>query len=152
MLKLLALGAVFALGALNLPGALAVDKDQVIKDRQSLMKDQGRQWLVVRNYLEDKADQGAALAALASLTKSLPTVPNYFPPGTEGPDPDKKWAAKPEIWSEHDKFLAADKKVIDQVAALDAAVSSGDKAKAQAAFKDLAICSGCHETFRAKLQ
>jgi cytochrome c556 len=151
-LKLLALGAMLALGAANSTGALAADKEQVIKDRQALMKDQGRDWLVVRNYVEGKADQAAALSAVESLAKSLPTVPNYFPPGTEGPSPDGKWAPKPEVWSEHDKFLAADKKVADQVATLDAALRSGDKAKLEAAFKDLNVCSGCHEPFRAKLQ
>ena len=152
-LKLLALGAMLALAAATNPtGALAADKEQVIKDRQALMKDQSREWLVVRNYVEGKADQAAALSAVESLAKSVPTVPNYFPPGTEGPAPDGKWATKPEVWSEHDKFLAATKKVAGQVAALDAAIRSGDKPKVEAAFKDLNTCNGCHETFRAKLQ
>ena len=151
-LKLLALGAVLAIAAVSSTGALAVDKDQVLKDRQAAMKEQGRQLIVVRNYLEDKADQAAALAALDSLTKSVPTVPNLFPPGTEGEAPEGKWGSKPEIWSEHDKFLAATKKVGDQIAALNVAVKSGDKAKAQATFKDIGFCSGCHDTFRAKLQ
>ena len=151
-LKLLALGAALMLGAAYSTAALAADKDQVIKDRQALMKDQGRQWLVVRNYIQGKADQAAAISAVESLTKSVPKVPDYFPPGTGGPSPGGKWGTKPEIWSEHDKFLAADKKVADQVATLDAAVKSGDKAKVAAAFKDLDICSGCHQTFRAKLQ
>jgi cytochrome c556 len=151
-LKLLALGAVLAIGVANSPIALAVDKDQVLKDRQAAMREQGRQMVVVRNYLDDKADQAAALAALDALTKSVPTVPNLFPPGTEGPAPEAKWGAKPEIWSEHDKFLAADKKVADQIVALAAEVKSGDKAKAQAMFKDIGFCAGCHDTFRAKLQ
>ena len=43
--------------------ALAADKDQVIKDRQALMKDQIRQWLVVRNYIQGKADQAQAASA-----------------------------------------------------------------------------------------
>jgi cytochrome c556 len=132
--------------------ALAVDKEQVIKDRQNFMKDQGRQWLVVRNYIQGKADQAAATSALASLTKSVPKVPDYFPPDTGGPAPGGKWGTKPEIWTEHDKFLATDKKVADQVAALDAAVKSGDNAKAAAAFKDLNACGACHQDFRAKLQ
>ena len=151
-LKLLALGATLTLGVACSTAALAADKEQVIKDRQALMKDQGRRWLVVRNYTQGKADQAAATSALASLIKSLPTVPDYFPPGTEGPNPDGKWGPKPEVWSERDKFLAADKTVADQVAALDAAVKSGDQPKVAAAFKDLDACSGCHKTFRAKLQ
>jgi cytochrome c556 len=151
-LKLLALGAMLALAAADSTGARAADKEQVIKERQALMKDQGREWLAVKNYVEGKADQAAALSAVASLAKSIPTVPNYFPPGTEGPSPDGKYAPKPEVWSERDKFLAANKKVTDQVSALDAAIRSGDKPKVEAAFKDLNVCNGCHETFRAKLQ
>ena len=151
-LRLFALGAMLAIAAANSPISLAADKDQVLKDRQAAMKEQGRQMVVVRNYLEDKADQAAALAALDSLAKSVPTVPTLFPPGTEGEAPEGKWGAKPEIWSEHDKFLAATKKVGDQIAALNVAVKSGDKAKAQATFKDIGFCSGCHDTFRAKLQ
>ena len=151
-LKVLAFGAMLALGAASSTGALAADKEQVIKDHQALMKDQGREWIAVRNYVEGKADQAAALSAVESLAKSVPTVPNYFPPGTEGPAPEGKWATKPEVWTEHDKFLAATKKVGDQVAALDAAIRSGDKPKVDAAFKDLNTCNGCHETFRAKLQ
>jgi cytochrome c556 len=149
--QLIAAMVVLAIGGVG-AGAVAQDKDKIIAERQNLMKDQGRQWLVVRNYVEGKADQAAALSAVESLTKSIPTVPNYFPPGTEGPSPDGKWGTKPEVWSEHDKFLAAVKKVGDQVAVLEVALRGGDKPKVEAAFKDLNICNACHETFRAKLQ
>jgi len=147
------LAAVMTFAVAGLGGlALAQDKEKIIAERQNLLKAQGREWLVVRNYVEGKADQAAALSAVESLTKSVPTVPNYFPPGTEGPAPDGKWGTKPDVWSEHDKFLAAVKKVGDQVAVLDAALRGGDKDKVEAAFKDLNICIACHETFRAKLQ
>ena len=131
---------------------LAADKDQVIKDRQALMKDQIRQWLVVRNYIQGKADQAQAISAVDSLTKSIPKVPDLFPPGTAGPSPSGKFGTKPEVWSEHDKFLAAVKKVADQVAVLAAAVKSGDKAKTASAFKELDACDACHQDFRSKLQ
>ena len=98
------------------------------------------------------ADQQAATAAVDSLAKLVPDVPNHFPPGTAGPAPDGKYATKPEVWSQHDKFLAAEKKVTDQVAALGTAVKSGDKAKAEVAFKELDVCNACHNDFRAKLQ
>ena len=149
-LKLFALGAMLAIGAAGM--AMAAEKEQVIKDRQDAMKEQGRQAVVIRNYTEDKADKAAALAAVDSLTKSVPTVPNLFPPGTEGPTPDGKWATKPEVWSQHDKFLAAVKQVGDQVAAIGAAIKADDKTKVAAAFKELGFCSACHDTFRAKLQ
>jgi len=151
-IKLFVAAATVALALIGIGGAAAQDKDKIIAERQKLMKDQGRDWVVVRNYIEGKADQAAALSAVESLSKSVPTVPNYFPPGTEGPAPEGKWGTKPEIWSEHDKFLAAVKKVGDQVAVLDAALRGGDKTTVEAAFKDLNICNACHETFRAKLQ
>jgi cytochrome c556 len=151
-LRLWVLSAALILGAVYSTAAPTVDKEQVIKDRQTFMKDQGRQWLIIRNYTQGKADQAAAISAVESLTKSVPKVLDYFPPGTGGPAPGGKWGTKPEIWSEHDKFLAADRKVTDQVAVLAAAVKSGDKVKAAVAFKDLNACAACHQDFRAKLQ
>lgn len=150
--KLLVLGVVLAFGAAWSTAAPAADKEQVIKDRQGFMKDQGRQWLVIRNYVQGTADQAAAISAAESLTKSVPKVLDHFPPDTGGPAPGGKWGTKPEVWTEHDKFLAADKKVADQVAVLEAALKSGDKAQVAAAFKDLNICVACHQDFRAKLQ
>jgi cytochrome c556 len=146
-----ALTLAVVLGAIGSVASPAADKDQVLKDRQAFMKDQGRQFVVLRNYVQGKADQAAATAAADNLIKSVPKTPDHFPPDTGGPAPGGKWATKSEVWSEHDKFLAADKKVADQVADLAVAVKSGDKAKAEAAFKDLNGCAACHQDFRAKL-
>jgi cytochrome c556 len=151
-LKLVAVGVVFAIGAMTSTAAWAQDKEKVIAERQDLMKKQVREWIVVRNYVQGTADQQAAITAVDALEKLLPTVPKYFPPGTAGPAPDGKWGTKPEVWTEHDKFLAADKKVQEQVAALGAALKTGDKAKVEVAFKELDTCNACHNTFRAKLQ
>ena len=150
--RFLLIGTAVAIGAMTSTAAWAQDKEKVIADRQDLMKKQVRDWIAIRNYLAGNAEQPVAVAAADALTKSLPTVPNYFPPGTAGPTPDGKWGTKPEVWTEHDKFLAAVKKVSEQVAALDTAVKSGDKAKVEVAFKDLDGCNACHNAFRAKLQ
>ena len=150
--RLLAICTMLAIGAAGSIGVLAADKDKVIADRQDLMKRQVREWVVVRNYVQGSADQQAATAAADNLVKLVPMIPDHFPPGTEGPTPDGKYGTKPEVWTQHDKFLAAQKKVTDQVATLDAAVKSGDKAKVEVAFKELDVCNGCHNDFRAKLQ
>jgi cytochrome c556 len=148
-----ALAAALAFALIGTRGAaVAQDKAKIIAEREDAMKEQGRQAVIIRNYTEGKADQAAALAAVESLTKSVPTVPNLFPPGTDGPTLDGKWATKPEVWSQHDKFLAAVKQVSDQVAAIGTAVKAGDKAKVEADFKELGFCKACHDTFRAKLQ
>ena len=151
-LKLHAIGLGFAIAGMAPLAVVAQDKEKVIAQRQDLMKRQVRDWIVIRNYLAGNADQQTAAAAADALVKSVPTVPNYFPPGTAGPTPDGKWATKPEVFTEHDKFLAAVKKVSEQVKALDAAVKSGDKAKVDVAFKELDTCNACHNTFRTKLE
>jgi cytochrome c556 len=150
--KMLAFGAVLAIAAATSIAAVAQDKDKAIADRQDFMKRQIREWIVVRNYIQGNADQQAATAAADNLAKLVSDVPNHFPPGTAGPTSDGKWATKPEVWTQHDKFLAAEKKVADQVAALGTAVKSGDKAKVEVAFKELDGCNACHNDFRAKLQ
>src|SRR5712671_683440 len=127
--RLLAICTMLAIGAAGSIGVLAADKDKVIADRQDFMKRQIREWIVVRNYVQGTADQPAAAAAVDNLAKLVPDVPKHFPPGTAGPTSDGKWGTKPEVWTQHDKFVAAEKKVTDQVAVLGAAVKSGDKAK-----------------------
>lgn len=148
--KLFAAIIVLSIGGLGTTAALSQDKDKAISERQEAMKQQGRNMVAVRNYAEGKGDQATATAAIDALTKSVPKVPDWFPPGTGIGDVTVKTRAKPEIWKEHDKFLAADKTVIGQIAMLDAAVRAGDKAKTEAVFKEINFCSSCHDTFRAK--
>ena len=150
--KLLAAIIVLSIGGLGTTAALSQDKDKAISERQEAMKQQGREMVAVRNYAEGKGDQAAATAAIDALTKSIPKVPDWFPPGTGIGDVTVKTRAKPEIWKEHDKFLAADKTVAGQIASLDAAVKGGDKTKVAALFKEIGFCAGCHDTFRATEQ
>ena len=148
----LALFAAVAVAGLAAGPTLAQDKQKLLQQRQDLMQQHGREIVVIRNYAEGKADQAAALAAVGALMKSVPTVPNYFPPGSEGPNPDGKFGPKPEVFSQRDKFVAAAKQVADQIAGLETAIKSGDKAKVAADFKEIGFCKSCHDTFRAKLQ
>src|SRR4051812_2360969 len=150
--KLLAAITVLALGGVGIGAAWAQDKEKIVTDRQETMKQQGWEMVAVRNYFQGKGDEAAATAAIEALNKSLPKVPDLFPPGTGIGEVSAKTRAKPEIWKEHDKFLAADKTVIGQIAQLDAAVKGGDKAKMEAVFKEIDFCSSCHNTFRAKEQ
>ena len=150
--KLCAAMAVLAIAGVGAGEASAQDKDRIVTERQEAMKQQGREMVAVRNYFQDKGDQAAAIAAMDALQKSVPKVPDWFPPGTGTGEVPVKTRAKPEIWREHDKFLAADKTVIGQIATLDAAVKSGDKSKVEAAFKEVGFCSACHDAFRAKEQ
>jgi cytochrome c556 len=153
-LKLLALGAVFAIGAVNLPGALAADKAQVIKDRQSLMKEQGADLGAVKAYLDDKGDLAKATTAATDLIQTMKKIPDAFPPGTEGPNPEGKFAPKAEVWSDAKGFLAARDTAATKADALLVAVKGGDKAAIQTAFADLGKngCGACHGKYREEIK
>jgi cytochrome c556 len=152
--KLIALGALFAIAAVNAPGALAVDKDQIIKDRQALMKEQGGDLGAVKAYLDDKGDLAKATAGATDLPLTMKKIPDVFPPGTEGPNPEGKYAPKAEVWSDRKGFLAARDAAAEKADALVAAVKGGDKAKIQEAFADLGKngCGGCHGKFREEIK
>jgi cytochrome c556 len=153
-LKLFALAAVLAIAAATSPIALAVDKDQVIKDRQSLMKQQGGDLGAIKAFLDDKGDLAKATTAAADLPQTMKKIPDVFPPGTEGPNPEGKYAPKPEVWSDSKGFLAARDTAAEKAEALVVAVKGGDKAKIQEAFNDLGKngCGGCHGKFREEIK
>ena len=148
--QLVAAMVVLATAGIGADAASAQDKERVVAERQEAMKQQGREMVAVRNYIQGKGDQGAAIAAMDALQKSVPKVPEWFPAGTGIGEVSVKTRAKPEIWQEHDKFVAADTTVIGQIAALDAAVKSGDRPKIEAVYKEIGFCSACHDTFRAE--
>jgi cytochrome c556 len=133
--------------------ALAQDKETVIKNREALMKGQGKDLGSVKAYTEGKADLAQAEVGATGLTQSTKKIPEVFPPGTGATSTDGKYATKPAIWTDWNKFLEAQKTAYDKAEVLLVAVKSGDKTKIEAAFGDLGKngCGGCHETFREKL-
>jgi cytochrome c556 len=133
--------------------ALAQDKETVIKNREALMKGQGKDLGSVKSYTEGKADLAQAEAGAIGLTQSTKKIPEVFPPGSGGTNSDGKYATKPAIWTDWNKFLDAQKTASDKAEALLVAVKSGNKVAIETAFGDLGKngCGGCHETFREKL-
>jgi cytochrome c556 len=153
-LKLLALGAALAIVVAGSTGALAVDKDQIIKDRQALMKQQGSDMGAIKGYLDDKNDQAKATAAASDLVDTMKKIPDVFPPDTGGPNPEGKYTTKPEIWSDWKAFMAARDTGADKATALLTAVKGGDKTAIQTAFSDMGKngCGACHEKFREEIK
>jgi cytochrome c556 len=134
--------------------SLAQDKQAVLKDREAFMKGQGKDIGSVKSYIDGKGDLAQAEAGAAKLTESTKKIPDMFPPGTDGTDTEGKYATKPAIWSDWNKFLEVQKTAATKADALLAAVKSGDKAAIQTAFGDLGKngCGACHETFRETLK
>jgi cytochrome c556 len=141
--------------ALAVAGARAAptDKQQVLKEREALMKRQAHDLGAVKGYLDGKLDNAKAAAATADLTRTMRQIPEVFPSGTAGPSPDGKYAAKPAIWADWKDFLAHRNTAAAKVQTLAAAVRSDDKARVKTAFVDLGKngCGACHGKFREKL-
>jgi len=149
------LGLVLVVGMAGLSAAsLAQDKETVLKSRQEAMKEQGKDVGAVKAYLEGKGDLAQAKTGAANLTQTTKKIPELFPPGTGGPNPTGDYVAKPEIWTDWNKFLDAQKTAASKADALLVAVNSGDKAAIEAAFNDLGKngCGACHTTFREKIE
>jgi cytochrome c556 len=79
----------------------------------------------------------------------------YFLSGTDKPVPGSMIAgfthAKPDIWSEPERFKEAQAKAHDAIAKLAQAARSGDEGAMKAAVGDVGnACKGCHDHFRSK--
>src|SRR5207249_12032099 len=132
--RVLGAGLAIALAALS-GGALAQDKEAVLKNRQAAMKEQGKDLGAVKAYLDGKGDLTQAKAGAANLTQTTKKIPDLFPPGTAGPNPTGDYVAKPVIWTDWNKFLDAQKAAASKADALLVAVNGGDKTAIEGAFK-----------------
>ena len=131
----------------------AQDKLAAVMNRRDTMKAQGAAMEGIKNYLDGKADQAAAIKSADDLLRLCQSLPTKFPEGTSTDDFPGKSGAKPIIWTDWDKFIAGQKTMVARTDQLDAAVKSGDK---KAVADDYAAvgkdgCGACHGTYRQKL-
>jgi cytochrome c556 len=148
-----ALGALVAALSWGVGGVAAQDKEAQLKDRQATMKAQGAAMSGIKKYLDGEADLAAATKSADDLVKISMTLPEKFPKGTSMADFPGKTGARPIIWTDWDKFLAAQKNLVAQTEKLDAAVKSGDKKAAADQFATTGKegCAACHNVYREKL-
>ena len=134
-------------------GALAQDKRAIVQERRAAMKAQGAAMGGVKRYVDGEADQSAAARSVGDLVRLARSEPERFPQGTSTLDFPGESGAKPIIWSEWDKFLAAQKTMLDEAIKLELAVKSGDKKAAadQLMRTAEAGCAGCHRVYRERV-
>jgi len=85
----------------SIPGAApAQDAAAIVKERQAAMRQQYRNLMAIKNFLDGKGEQAAAVAAADELTRTVPKVPDLFPPGTGMAPPEGKYRPKPEVWTQ----------------------------------------------------
>jgi cytochrome c556 len=82
-------------------------------------------------------------------------VSRYFPAGSDKPVQGSKIAgfthAKPEIWSEQDKFKKAENGLTQAIDKLVTAAKSGDEGAMKSAAGGVGkACKNCHDDFRVK--
>ena len=134
-------------------GALAQDKRAVVQERRAVMKAQGAAMGGVKRYVDGAADQGAAARSAGDLVRLVRADPERFPPGTSTLDLPGESGAKPLIWSEWAKVLAAQKIMVDEAVKLELAVKSGDRAAVWDQLMRAAEtgCAGCHRVYRERV-
>ncbi len=131
----------------------AQDKLAAVMDRRDTMKAQGTAMEGIKNYIDGKADQAAAIKSADDLVKLSHSLPAKFPEGTSTDDFPGKSGAKPIIWTDWNKFLDGQKVMAADADKLDAAVKSGDKKAVADQFAATGKdgCGACHGTYRLKL-
>jgi cytochrome c556 len=103
----------------------------------------GRIGAMVNGRAPFDAKAAAEHAEVASLMSKLPYT--AFVDGTDKGDTK----AKPEIWTEGDKFRAAASKMQDEMVKLNAAAKTGNLDTIKAAFGPVGqSCKACHDQYR----
>ena len=130
-----------------LGASVAFASDDPIKDRQELMKGNGKavKGVVAMLKGEKPYDGAAAGKAMKDINGSLVTFVTLFPKGSEtGGDTE----AKPDIWDNKAEFESRAKD-LEAATAKAAAAAAGGLDAFKVAFGDVGkACKSCHEKFR----
>lgn len=144
-----AVAAVLCVGAV---AGLAADSETVVMERQAAMRQRGTDLRAIRAYIDDKGgDQASAVAAAKEMLVLEQKIDASWLPGTSSTDLPGKSNAKPEIWTEMQKFKAIGAILRSGQEKLVTALEQGDKAGAKAIIADFGknACGACHTAYRA---
>jgi len=146
----LSIAAVVAALTMALPAAAQFAKpEDAIKYRQSGMSLMaahfGRLGAMANGKVPFDANAAAENAEVVAFVSKLP-----FSGFVEGSDKGNT-KAKPEIWSEPDKFRAGARNMQGEAVKLSLVAKGGNLDRIKAAFGETAkTCKGCHDTYRAQ--
>ncbi|GFO83440.1 cytochrome c [Methyloceanibacter sp.] len=120
----------------------------VVKERMDLMDTQKDAMKILGGMAKGEVPFDAAKAAAAAheIETTAAKVPDLFPEGTGGHPSE----AKPEVWTQWDKFTDDAEALTKAATALKVALE-GDASEWKAKFKGVVdACKTCHKTFRAE--
>ncbi len=146
-LPILALAALIGITAAWPAAAQFQKPEDAIKYRKAVFTVMGTHFGRVGAMANGKAPFDAKVAAesteIATSMSRLPYV--AFVEGSDKGDT----RAKPEIWTETDKFRAAASKMQDEMGKLNAAAKTGNLDSIKAAFGPTGqACKACHDAYR----
>ncbi len=137
--------------AASLPAAAQFQKpEDAIDYRQSVMTVMGTHFGRINAMATGKVPFDAAqVQANADIVLMMSKLP--FVAFMEGTNKGHDTKAKPEVWSQNDKFKTAAQKMQDEVVKLNAAAKTGNLEQIKTAFGDTGkACKACHDDFREK--
>jgi cytochrome c556 len=119
--------------------------DQIVEERQQLMKEHGAAWKHVQDQLKAGTLDGV-VADAEKMSDNAKRIPVLFPEGSM----TAKSNAKPEVWQKKSEFDAAARNFGDQAEKLKAAAQTNDMQAVQTVAKDFGrnACGTCHTPFR----
>lgn len=148
MKRLMMAAAAVATLATALPAAAQFQKpEDAIKYRKGAFNVMGNHFGRIGAMANGRVPFDARAAQInAELVNTLAALPwAGFIDGTSSGDT----RAKPEIWSEADKFKAGAQKMQEEVAKLNAAAKTGNLDQIKAAFGEAGkSCKACHDNYR----
>ncbi len=146
-------GAGIAAALLALPVMAADDVAAVVAKRRETMKTMAANVKTVAEFAQGKAGRDDAVAAAKVIQDIAARVPSLFPPGTGMEALPGKSGAKPEIWTDPQKFKDAAAALVQGSAALARSVDTGDAGNVGASLRTLGqtACTACHDTYRVKI-
>ena len=127
------------------------EPENVIKYRQSVMKSIGGHMGAIVGVVKGEVSYVDHVAAHAQGIHAMSKLlPGLFPKGTSLLDSDKT-RARPEIWDDFSKLVAAAKALEVESAKMVKVAASGDLDAIGGQLGNLGkACGGCHKPFRQK--
>ena len=136
-------------GAVALPATAQFQKpEDAVKYRISAFTVMGAHFARIGAMANGKVPfDAAAASANADIVAMMSKLP--YTAFIEGTDKIANTRAKPEVWSEADKFKTAANKMQEEVAKLQAVAKGGSLDQLKAQFGATAqSCKACHDNFR----
>jgi cytochrome c556 len=144
--------SIIVVAALLLGAGAVTAQQDIVKERQTLMKSNGRALggtLSAMAKGDKPYDQAAVDAALNVLDDTAKKLPTIFPESTKGLKAEGDYSTSPKVWEDKAGFDAHIVSFTKVVTDAKAKIKDLDSLKANVGGIGKE-CGGCHETFRLK--